>query len=205
MIGFIKDNSYSVFKMIINQVAMAIFGLALTFATSSFDTIFLSASIFAAVFYMVLLYTMTWDVGREQSRSIETGKRRYVPLSGAYMSLLANALNIILAVMIIVGYCSATEFIMRDAAGEITQDASLAVSTAPSAPEWATNVYGIGKLVLTFLFGMYNGIIAALPTLNPWIYILLVLPSVVVCGVAYPLGVKGKSFTGLLGKKPSLE
>ena len=59
MLGFIKENSYSVFKMIINQIAMAIFGLALTFATSNFDVIFLIVSIFAALFYMVLLYTMT--------------------------------------------------------------------------------------------------------------------------------------------------
>ena len=205
MLGFIKENSYSVFKMIINQIAMAIFGLALTFATSNFDVIFLIVSIFAALFYMVLLYTMTWDVGFEQSRSIEAGRRKYIKLSGVYMSLLANALNIILGIMIVVGYYSSTEFIIRDAAGEITSDPALAVSFAPSAPEWAANVYGIGKIAATFLSGMYNGIIASLPKLNPWIYLMIVVPSVVVCGIAYPMGVRGKHFTKFLGKKPSLE
>jgi hypothetical protein len=121
------------------------------------------------------------------------------------MSLLANLLNIILGIMIIVGFYAATEYIMRDAAGEITSERALAISISPSSPAWAQNIYGIGKIVATLLLGMYNGIIASLPSLNPWIYLLLVVPSVVVCGIAYPIGVKGKHFTKFLGKKPSLD
>ena len=205
MLSFIKENSYNIFKMVINQIVMTVFGLALMFATQNHSTLFLITSVFSAVFYMFLLYTMTWDCGFEQSRAIESGKKKFIKGSGAYMALLANALNIILAVLLVVGFASSTEFIMRDAAGEITENAAEAVSRSPSAPEWSTDMYGVSRLILVLVYGMYNGIVAALPKLNPWIFLALPLPAVAVCGVAYPLGVRGRHLTKLLGQKPSLE
>lgn len=172
---FIKDNSYSVFKMFVNQIGMTIFGITLSLATHQNETLLLLTSIFGACFYMVLLYTMTWDIGYEEKIRIEGKRLEYRPLKGLYLSLFANIPNFIIAVMILVGYYCSTSF----------------VSGAPASPEWAVNLYGIGRAVAALIEGMYGGIINIVFNMSPWAYILIILPSLAVCAVAYILGVKG--------------
>ncbi len=172
---FLKDNSYSIFKMFVNQIGMTIFGITLSLATHQNDTLLLMTSVFGACFYMVLLYTMTWDIGYEEKIRIEGKRLKYVPLKGLYMSLIANAVNFILAVMVLVGYYASTSF----------------VNGAPASPEWAMNVYGLGRAVAAIIEGMYGGIISVALDSSPWAYLIIILPSLLVCTVAYIAGVKG--------------
>ena len=172
---FLKDNSYSIFKMFVNQLGMTIFGITLSFATHQNNSLLLLTSVFGACFYMVLLYTMTWDIGYEEKIRIEGKRLRYIPLKGLYMSLAANAVNFILAAMVIIGYYSSTSF----------------VNGAPASPEWAMNIYGIGRAVAALLEGMYGGIISIVFDSNPWAYLIVILPSLLVCLLAYIAGVKG--------------
>ena len=160
---FFKDNSYSIFKMFINQVGMTIFGIALSFATSENDTLFLISSIFSVCFYMVLLYTMTWDIGYEEKVRIDAKRLKFNRFKGLYMSLVANIPNFIIAILIIVGKY------VNGAAG----------------------VFIIGSGAAALLEGMYMGIVNVVFNFAPWSYLLIVLPAPIVCTVAYIVGVKG--------------
>lgn len=159
---FFKDNSYSIFKMFINQIGMTIFGIALSFATPG-NTLFMLSSIFAACFYMVLLYTMTWDIGFEEKVRIDAKRLKYNRYKGLYMSLVANIPNFIIAVLIIVG------------------------KYVPGAG----GVFAVGSGAAALLEGMYIGIVNVVFKFNPFAYLLIILPSLLTCFIAYIAGVKG--------------
>ncbi len=163
MRSFFKDNSYSIFKMFINQIGMTIFGISLSFATSNNNTLFLLSSIFSVCFYMVLLYTMTWDIGYEEKVRIDAKRLKFNRFKGLYMSLVANIPNFIIAILIIVGKY------VNGAAG----------------------VFIIGSGAAGLLEGMYMGIVNVVFNFAPWSYLLIVLPAPIVCTVAYIVGVKG--------------
>ncbi len=185
MINFLKEYSYSIFKMFVNQLGMMIFGLVLSMATWQNDWLFLGASIFGAIFYMVLLYTMTWDIGYAEKIRIDAKRMKYSPLKGLYMSLAANSLNFLLAIFAIVGYYGG--------------------GTLEGGPVWAINMYGIAKSIAVFIQGMYSGIVGTLFPTNPWGLIAIIVPSLAVCTLAYLAGVEGFRLTPFGGPKESKE
>lgn len=176
---FIKENSYWMFKMFVNQIGMTIFAIVLTFATNQNDTLFLIVSVFSICFYMVLLYFMTWDIGFEEKIRIDGKRQKFVKLKGLYMSLFANIPNFFLATLIIVGYYCSSGF---NSAGY------------PASPEWAVNLYGIGRLIAGLIEAMYTGIINIVFGASPWAYLIITVPSLITCTIAYIMGVKGKRF-----------
>lgn len=180
--------------MAVNQLGMTMFGLMLSMATNGNDTLFLLSSIFSVVFYLVLLYTMTWDVGYGEKTRIDAKRLRYDRFKGLWMSLAANVINILLGVIATVGYYAASAYTVLESG-----------AVAPVSPEWAENLYGIGKTVATLLQGMYSGIISLYFKSSPWIFIVIVVPSLAVCAAAYVMGVKGKHFTKFLGPTESKE
>ena len=94
---FVKENSYLMFKMFVNQLGMTIFAIILTFATNQNDTLFLIVSIFSILFYMVLLYFMTWDIGYGEKIRIDAKRLDYKPMKGLILSFCANIINIVSA------------------------------------------------------------------------------------------------------------
>ena len=175
--------------MFVNQLGMTMFGLVLSMATNQNDTLFLLSSIFAVIFYLVLLYTMTWDIGYAEKIRIDGKRLEYRPLKGLWISLCANIGNIILGILITASYYSATTFITNPATG----------SFYPSAPDAAVNVYGVSLTIANLFEGMYSGIISTYFLNYPWIYILITVPALLTCMLAYIMGVKGKRFTKLVG------
>lgn len=190
MINFLKGYSYDIFKMFVNQLGMTMFGLVLSMATSRNDPLFIISSVFSIIFYMVLLYAMTWDIGYAEKIRIEGKRMKYHPEKGFILSLCANALNLLLGIIITVSYYCATVHIPV---------AEGSVIMVPGAPESVVNIYGIARSVATLLQGMYGGIINCLFVNQPWIFIVIVLPAVLTCGFAYIMGVKGKRITKMVG------
>ncbi len=194
MLNFLRDNSYHIFKMFVNQLGMTMFGLALSMATAQNDNFFLASSIFAVLFYLVLLYTMTWDIGYGEKIRIDAKRLAYKPLKGLLISFCANFVNLILGIMITVGYYGATAYTVSEAG-----------ISFPSAPDTMVNIFGVAKSAATILEGMYAGIVNRFFLNSPWIYIVITVPAMLTCAVAYIMGVKGKRLTRFGGPDESRE
>ena len=175
---FFHDYSYSSIKMFVNQIAIAIFGTSLTFATThahgasqSFDTFTLVVSIFAVLFYLFLLYTMTWEIGAKDRISVDTGRKPYRPHLGLLLSIIANVPNFILAILYLIADLTKTEGMLF-----------------------------IVRLISSLLQGMYFGIITTVSvfTSNGWVqlncqwytFFLMTVPALLTCWLAYFMGFK---------------
>ena len=179
MKAFLRDHSYDAVKMFLNQFATAVFGFVLALASSKAQNAVLRnvTSGFAIAFYLFLLYTMTWEIGFRDKNAVDNGRKEKKPLTGLWISLLANSINFLLGIFIMLG--------------------SL------------TNVSVFGKIggvcasIAVLIEGMYTGVlanhVAPETPLNSfwWVYLLLPVPALVTCLIAYILGTKDKKFTGL--------
>lgn len=178
MKNLFRDHSYDMVKMFLNQFATAIFGFSLALASEKAQNITLRnvTSVCAILFYLFLLYTMVWELGFRDRVAVLHGKKPRQLFKGAMISLCANIPNFIFAVPILLGNLIKTEFFG-----------------------------GIGafcKSAAILLEGMYTGLLAnrvgSVPLNNYWImYFLIPLPAILICGVAYIMGLKDIKITPL--------
>ncbi len=179
---FFHDYSYSAVKMFVTQIAIAIFGTALTFATTrahtgsnTFDTFTLIVSIFSIIFYLFLLYTSMWEIGAKDAIQVEMGKKKFMPNTGLILSLLANIPNLILAVV----------YLISDILN-------------------AENAKFLTRLAASLLEGMYFGTIVTVTvwwegawvTLNEFsiTFFAMIIPAILTCWLAYYMGYKNFRF-----------
>ena len=177
---FLQKHSYSAVRLFVNQIAISIFGLVLAIACGKVkdETLTVVASVGAILFYLFLLYAAMWEVGSKEKIAIESGRLKALPLTGLYIALVANSLNIILAVIITV---------------------------SSFAPEGGTlhAVGAISSVIALFVEGMYTGLLSidlgGLPLNDYWVsYFIIILPSLTVSTLAYWFGVKGYHFSKIL-------
>ncbi len=183
MKGFFKNHSYDIIKMLLNQVAIAMFGFSLVLAAMKIDNDALRniTSILSVVFYLFLLYIMSWDIGFRDKVSVEQGKKANCSLRGALISLCANSINFLLAIFVM----------LRDFLPEVS-----IIDT----------IGGICQALCVFGHGMYVGLlvnpVGGAPLNTYWfIYFLTPLPAILVCGISYYLGLHDVKYTGFFHKK----
>ena len=175
---FFKSRSYDMVKMFLNQFAIAIFGVGLAFAAGKAGNPVLRnvSSFFSILFYLFLLYVMTWEIGFQDKTGVDLGKKARKPLTGLWISLCANIPNFLFAISI-----------------------SLAAwFNVPFFSKWGAVSTGAAVL----LEGMYTGLLANHVWGNPlnsywWIYFLLPIPAMLTCMISYMLGLKDKNFMSL--------
>lgn len=177
---FFADHSYDMVKMLLNQIAIAIFGFSFVLAAGMADSDALRnvTSAFSILFYLFLIYITAWDIGYKDKISVSIGKKAYLPFKGALISLCANFFNFVFAIGITVTRLSGA---------------------------WST--FGaICQFCAGILEGMYSGILmnsvggAALNTY--WfLYFLIPLPAVFVSGIAYFLGLHDTKGTSLFNRQ----
>lgn len=177
---FLKKYSYSAVRLFVNQIAISIFGLVLAIACGRVenDTLKIVASCGAIIFYLFLLYAAMWETGSKDRFGISHEKFEGKPLTGLYIALIANSLNILLAVVIAV--CSF--------AAEGT-----ALHTARA----------LCSVIALFIEGMYTGLLsidlAGVPLNDYWLsYFVIIIPSLVVSAIAYYCGTKDYHFSKIL-------
>lgn len=176
MKAFFKNYSYDMLKMFLNQFGTAIFGFSLALAAGKAQSVALRniTSVAAILFYLFLLYTMTWDIGYRDRVSVESGRKKRNRLTGLWISLCANSLNLLFAIFIMLGSLMNTG---------------------------VTGTLGsIGAFGATILEGMYVGVLAnhvGGAALNSywWIYFLITIPAILVCAISYNLGLYDVKFT----------
>ncbi len=100
---FLKENSYDILRLYINQIGITIFSLVLYFSVSMLEDEIISLrlkvaiSVFAMLFFFALLYTAAWDWGAKDKIRVESGKMQLNRAKGALMALFANAINFLFA------------------------------------------------------------------------------------------------------------
>ena len=168
MITFLKKRSYDLVCMFVTQLAISLFGLALAFAVPvNQAALRIGTSIFSVLFYLFLIYTRLWELGYKDHNSFKRGENGLSRLEGLYMGIGASAINLIVALLILLGWFSANGVIDAIAGG--------ATVTA----------------LLTE--GMYIGILSTSVngiTLNsiPFMYFVITLPLIVTSLIAYLAG-----------------
>ncbi|MBE6633938.1 MAG: hypothetical protein E7620_06305 [Ruminococcaceae bacterium] len=175
---FFRERSYDMVKMFLNQFATAIFGVVLAIAAQKAENTVLRnlTSAFAVLFYLFLLYTMTWELGFKDRASVALGSRKRQPLTGLYISLCANIPNFVFAVFIMLAQLMNVELISA--------------------------IGGFCATAAVLLEGMYTGLLtntfmgAALHSYW-WMFFIIILPALITCTVAYLLGLSDVKFTGL--------
>ena len=116
MFGFLKENSDSIIKLFVNQLGMTIFGLLLSFATLSNKTLLAVTGIFSILFYLFLLYSSAWETGAKDKIKVDGKRAVAFPLKGLFLSIAANAINILLALLMNIGYFLGNVFELKWAA-----------------------------------------------------------------------------------------
>ena len=179
-VDFFKKYSYNIFKLFLTQIALALMGMAMALAFGYAENrgLQVGSSIFVTAFYLFLLYVNVWEVGAKDGlKAAAHGTSRGL-WRGFVMALVANALNLILAFLILPG-----AFLPE---GHPFNGFSAAVS-----------------VVALMIEGMYQGILAV-PFRGlqlhdfAWVYFAIVAPAVLVCGFAYILGSYQLHATNLL-------
>lgn len=173
---FFEDHSYNMVKMFLNQIATAIFGFALVLAAGKADndTLRNVTSVCAILFYLFLLYTMTWEIGFSDKVSVESGKKKPMPLKGALISLCANSVNFLLAIFVMLAQLLPQSVI--------------------------STIGGVCAPAALLIEGMYTGLLANHAFGAPlnsywWVYFLLPIPAILICGVAYQMGIHDLKLT----------
>lgn len=177
---FFHDYFYSTVKMFINQFAIAIFGTSLVFATTrahldseGFDTLTLIVSIFSILFYLFLIYTMTWEIGAKDRIAVDTGRKPYRPHLGFWLSCIANIPNFVIAIL-----CVAATLIG-------SSDMMFLVGLIGSLLQ---GMYFGAMITIKLPLGV-NGAYVASNTLWPTFFI-IIIPALLTCWAAYYLGYK---------------
>lgn len=174
-----KTRSYEMVRMFLNQFATAIFSLVLALAAGRAESVALRnvTSTCAIVFYLFLLYTMTWELGFADRAAVELGRKPAKPWTGVLLSVCANFINWLLAICIMLGNF---------------------LSDIP----FFSGLGGISATITHVVEGMYTGLLANSVGGNPlnsywWLYFLLPIPAIATCGISYFLGLKDIKCTGL--------
>lgn len=181
---FLQDHSYNMVKMFLNQIAIAMFGFSLAIATAKAQNVALRnvTSVCAILFYLFLLYTMTWEIGFADKVSVESGKKKATPLKGAQISLCANSLNFLLAIFIMLAQLLPQSFF--SSIGAVSSTVALLIE----------GMY-MGLLTNTFLGAALNS--------YWWVYFLLPIPAILTCGLAYQMGIRDYKLSVLFKGQPS--
>jgi len=99
---FFRDNSDSIVKLYINQIGVAIFSMFLYTAAGAISVdgmasllIKVGISAFAVLFYFILLYTVSWEIGAKDKIRIDGGRMEEKKSKGIKIGLFANMPNFV--------------------------------------------------------------------------------------------------------------
>lgn len=167
MKDFLHKYGYNSVKILVDQVALALFGLALATSTglSKMKWLQWTTGAFSVLFYLVLVYIMVWQIGAKDRISADYNKISRRPWLGVYIGLLASIPNLILFMFIALG------------------------TFIPAL----SGIGGACKVIALLFEGMYTGLLtirigeAPLNTMW-WAYFVIILPLVFTTFISYFAG-----------------
>ena len=189
---FFKKNSYDIVRLVLNQFALAVFGVVLTTAArmradGEFDWLTLIVSIFSTLFYLYILYATLLEMGGKHKVKIDSGSASCDRHLGLKMMLVAQVPNFLVLFLMLLGWI---------------------FGHGAAHNSFFIGLFGMMQIIMYFLQSMYDGIIGAIipnasGTLDyffVWLsYLISVLPAILVSWGSYILGLKEKK---IFFKKP---
>lgn len=181
MKNFLSKYSYKMVSVFVTQFAIAIFGnvLALTFAKMTIACVLVS--VFAIFFNLFLVYTSIWEVGVKDKPAIDAGRMKRNSLTGLLIAVGAYLPSYVLTIMY-----------------------AALLPTATTVEGTVAAICAYVKMGLFLFNGAYTGVMSAItvggqPFNNYWwTYIIISIPTIATCFLAYILGTKDIHFTKLM-------
>ena len=164
---FFKSNSDMIVKLYVHQFGLTVFGYLLYSAASASKNkpLVLGLGIFSALFYLFLLYVLSWDVGAKDKIRIDGGRLVRDKLKGSKVAVIGMLPNLFVATLALLGFAM------------------------QGLGAWAKSIYGIAQIIGVFMNSMYIGIDEYIGfATNPLYLYVICLPAIAVCGVGYLLG-----------------
>lgn len=189
---FLKENLSQILNMIVTQVAITIFGFVLAMACSKSDPLLAVSSVLSVAFYLYLIFSRAYEIGQKDGIRIKAGRMDYRPMKGAWISLWANLINIILGILAVIG---------KACIENVDFFSKVAPVEGSATPLWAVNLYGVTSSIAEWIQCMYQGLARVFFSGNVLNLLLRPLPAILACAIAYPLGAKYSS--GFLGRNKS--
>lgn len=165
---FFDKYSYTAVKLFLNQIVIGIFfGVGFLFVANKLENpaFKIGASVLSILFFLFLEYTVAYKLGTEERVSVDIGKAKADYLLPVKVWLLANSLNLLLALFITLGQVF-------------------------SGVGFFGSVGGVCVTVAMIIEGMYSGLILLWPHWS--MYFIITLPSLLVVFLSYVLGLKSK-------------
>ena len=171
-LNYIKENKSLISKLIVNHIAISIFGLIMAIVGRFLASrnggrmaLYYAVGILAVLLYAVILYVNLWELGAKDKIKVDSGRMKLNILNGLYISLFANIPTIIFGI-----FATINCYVESDFTGIL----------AALSP-----LYNGMYTVLTDAKGL------ALGTYFPPVFIFLCIPALIISLVSYILGVKG--------------
>ncbi len=189
----VKENMHLISRFFVMHIGMVIFGAALSTACDTIRWLLIVAGVVSTLFYLVLLYNTGWDQGAKDIIRVEGGRLPDRPWLGFFCGAIAAALEIILTLLLIVG------FIIWNGSSTNGSDIGLFGIVRIILGFWQAPYLGIVSAFLrtSVVEGVtvYNafGVVTAQETyylVTVLVYVFLLLPSIAASGVGYIAGRK---------------
>ena len=188
--NWLKTNSYNITKMILNQFGSMLLGIILVnILTAKMPALRIVASLYATLFFLYLLYVMTWEQGAKDRIRADAGYMPLDQLCGLKLSLWANLPYFLIVLMLLIGYLFGAQL---------------------AAHTWAQGMFGITHAVAICWESMYTGFInaaldpATTSSMSVWYvvaYAIAPLLPLFSSAFGYWMGSENKRLFGFLGAK----
>ena len=199
---FLKQHSYDIVKLFVNQLGLAIFSMALYSAVNialpdNFEhapTIRLVISIASTLFYLSIIYVVVWEFGAKDRIKVDSGRIKRSPLKGAGLQLCANIPNFVLIVIALV--CFAIYSINS------SEGCKLAFSLIHSFLVFIESMYT--GMVITVFPVASDAAVATVDITFCWrtiMYAIMPLVSVLIAQLGYTLGENNFKVLSLFSEK----
>ncbi len=192
---FIKENLHDIVRLMLNQIALGVFGYVLYAAScmangGKIGGLALGASILSILFYMYILYATMQETGSKHAVRIEGNRMKRDTTWGLKVMALSLVPTALLLLVKILG------LILFAMPSEVVSDAGALI-------------FGIVEFIFTFILAPYNGLVGYITgssaELRTMIFIIIgnalsLLPGIFVCWGSYVMGLHDKKLFNLFVK-----
>lgn len=168
---FFRYYSYSIVRILVDQIAIALFAVAIAIALAGKSMpMTVASSIFSIFFFMFMVAELSFRQGASDKEKTDLGRFKKNDLTGFYMGLIANIPNLVI---------------------------TLGFNLFYFIPATRGSVSGVFGLIIKLICGEYLGLFSIdigsmkLSSFPP-VYFLAIIPCIFAAWLGYYLGVNGR-------------